>query len=341
MTRIVCLTGTHNIGISFMDWSIHWLAGHDQVYHWQQGWQPITVNPLTRLNAHGHTRNHVSGIHNTRHVLDKLINVPADFHVIYPVGPAVDTMAQELGHTSSVLHDNQEWTRLIDLCDQEYAQVWRWCDYMGCDCVFVATDHHNQVYHAGTLDRAQHAVMFEETPVANTFLHMNEVFFNSTLSSATTVWDRRELLALNLQWTASRLGHEHLDFTLPHHWINCQEFWYHGQQVLSRLCKDLDITTDSSRWESWQQVYQKWQQINYQLLKFQYELDHIVDAVVNNWYYPLRDLSFTQEVIILHQLMHKHQLNVKNWQLEHFPDNTQKLHQLLEPNHHVLGRSTA
>lgn len=341
MTRIVCLTGTHNIGISFMDWSLHWLAGHNNVFHWQQGWQPIAENPLTARNAHAHTRNHVSGIEHTRLALEKLINTPSDFHTIYPVGPAVDTRARELGHNSSVLHDNAEWTCLIDICDREYAKVWHWCDYMACDRVFVATDTSNQVYHAGTLDRAQHAVMFANTPVTDTFLHMNELFFNNTVSTATSIWDRRELLALNLQWSVPRLGHEHLDFTQPHHWINCTEFWHHAQPVLTRLCENLDIPIDTTRWAAWQRVYQQWQQINYALLRFQYELDHIVEAVVNNWYYPLRDLTFTQEVVILHQLMYKHQLNIKNWQLEQFPNNTQKLHQLLEPNHHILVRSTA
>jgi len=341
VTRIICLTGTHNIGISFLDWSLHWLAGHEQVFHWQQGWHNITQDPLTERNAHGHTRNHVSGIVHTRQALDCLVNELTDFHTIYPVGPAVDQRAQELGYNHSVLQDNTEWTRIIDICDQEYAQVWSWCDYMGCDCVFVATEPANQVYHAATLDRAQHAIMFAEKPVQDTFLHMNEMFFNSSISNTNTAWDRREILALNLQWHPSRLGHEHLNFSQPHHWINCQELWYHGSGLLTRLLNSLDISIDTSRWDTWRAVYQRWNQINYQLLRFQYELDHIVDSIVNNWYYPLQHLDFTQEVIILHHLIYKHGLNIKNWQLERFPDNTQKLHQLLEPNHHQLSRSTA
>ena len=341
MTRIVCVTGTHNVGISFLDWSLHWLAGHDKIYHWQHKWQTLVSNPLTAVNAHAHTRNHVSGIDHTRMALESLADTPADFHTIYPVGPAVDTVARNLGYTREIMHNNSEWKRLIDLADQEYAQVWRWCDYMGCDCVFVSTDITNQVYHAFTLDRAQHSVMFEDQPVTDTFLHMNQMFFGQALGDAVSTWDRRELLALNLQWSTTRLGHEHLDFGIPHHWINCKEFWYHGQQVLTRLCDELGIAIDNSRWDQWRMVYQKWQHINYQLLRFQYELDHIVECIVNNWYYPLPELSFTQEVIILHVLMHKHQLNIKNWQLERFPNNTQELHKLLEPNHHTLSRSTA
>ena len=340
MTPIICLTGTHNIGISFLDWSLHWLSGNTEVYHWQHGWQPLTSNPLTAQNAHRHVRNHVSGITTTRQVIDRLMLVPAAFHTLYPVGPAVDQRARELGHDHTVIKNNNKWQEIIDMCDQEYAQVWRYCDYMGCDCVFVATEASNQVYHAHTLDRAQHAVMFAEHAEPDTFLRMHELFFQDSLAQATTTWDRRELLALNLQWHTTRLGHEHLDFSLPHHWINCRELWYHGAELLPRLMQQLDIKLDQSRYAHWLEVYQRWQQINYRFLQFQYELDHIIEATVKGWHYPLLNLSFLQEVIIQHHLIYQHNLNIKNWQLERFPDNTQKLHQLLEINHHQL-RSTA
>jgi len=340
MTQVICLTGTHNVGISFLDWSLHWLAGHDHVYHWQQGWQPITNNPLTDRNAHGHVRNHVSGLDTTRRTIDELIETPSDFHTIYPVGPAVDDRARELGLDRSVMQDPAKWSRVIDLCDQEYAQIWKHCDYMNCDQVFVATDVSNQVYHAHTLDRAQHAILWESEPRADSFLHMHEQCFAENLQSVVTTWEKREILALNLQWYQTRLGHEHLDFTQPHEWVNCKELWYHGESLLSRLLRNLHIPLDQDRLISWRPVYHDWQRINYEFLQFQYQLDHIVNATVNNWHYPLRNLSFLQEVIIQHQLIYQHGLNIKNWQLEHFPDNTQKLHQLLEPNHHVL-RSTA
>ena len=102
----------------------------------------------------------------------------------------------------------------------------------------------------------------------------------------------------------------------------------------------LAIPLQWDRWDHWQTVYQNWQQINYRCVKFQYELDHIVEAIVNNWSYPLLELSFLQEVMIQHELLYKHGLNIKNWQLERFPDNTQKLHQLLEINHHQLRSTT-
>jgi hypothetical protein len=48
------------------------------------------------------------------------------------------------------------------------------------------------------------------------------------------------------------------------------------------------------------------------------------------------NLDFYKEVIIQNALLYKQNLNLKNWQLEKFPANTQDLHKLLEPNIHQL-----
>ena len=47
-------------------------------------------------------------------------------------------------------------------------------------------------------------------------------------------------------------------------------------------------------------------------------------------------LDIIQEAFIQHELIYKHNLNLKTWQLEKFT-NTQQLHNLLETNTHPLG----
>jgi len=78
-----------------------------------------------------------------------------------------------------------------------------------------------------------------------------------------------------------------------------------------------------------------WQKKQLDLLDFCYNQPHIVDAIVNNLYYEI-DLTFDQEIIIQHCLIYQHGLNLKTWQLEKFPNNTQDLHKLLEPNIHSV-----
>jgi hypothetical protein len=340
MTPIVCLTGTHNLGISFLDWSLHWLSGQQQVYHWQQGWVPLAANPLTAVNSHGHTRNHVDGLEQTQIMLQQLQRVPAQFHTAYPTPPRPDFRAQQLGLDHTVMQDSDQWQQLVNQCQLEYADLWQWCYQDGCARVLVATDVDNQVYHAQARNRAQHSAVFVDQPVDHTFLHMHHLFFKDSLAHTHDIWDQREILALNLQWNQDRMGHEYLNFSHPHTWINCRELWYHGCELLPQLMHALGIDLVQQRWHDWQQVYHQWQKINYQCLQFQYRLPHIVKATAEAWYFAIPNLTLLQEVMILHELMYKYSLNVKNWQLEYFPDNTQKLHQLLEPLQHTLRRST-
>jgi hypothetical protein len=55
-------------------------------------------------------------------------------------------------------------------------------------------------------------------------------------------------------------------------------------------------------------------------------------------YYDISDYNFEfyQEAIIQHIMIYKYGMNFKLWQLEKFPDNTQDLHKLLEPNIHKV-----
>ena len=97
-----------------------------------------------------------------------------------------------------------------------------------------------------------------------------------------------------------------------------------------------ELPIDQARLDSWLVVYREWQQLQLNILEFTFNYQHIVDAIVNNWYYKLDNLTFEQEIVIQHCLIYQHGLNLQTWQLEKFPDNTQQLHRLLEPNTHKI-----
>jgi hypothetical protein len=97
----------------------------------------------------------------------------------------------------------------------------------------------------------------------------------------------------------------------------------------------LKFDLDTSKLESWQQIYKKWQQPQLDSLEFMFNCQRIVNSIVNNHWLEI-DLTFEQEVVIQHCLIYHHGLNLKTWMLEKFPNNTQELHKLLEPNIHVL-----
>ena len=67
----------------------------------------------------------------------------------------------------------------------------------------------------------------------------------------------------------------------------------------------------------------------------------IIESILKNNYIDLTkfNLDIVQEATIQHELLYKHNLNLKTWQLEKFMDSKQ-LHSLLEPNiYHKLNTS--
>ena len=126
------------------------------------------------------------------------------------------------------------------------------------------------------------------------------------------------------------------DFTKSHFYAESESMWYDGKITIEQLMKFLNIPIDKTLWDRWVDVYNKWQQLQLEILKFGINFDHIINSIVNNWYYEIGNLTFELEVIIQHYLIYKHGLNLKTWQLEKFPSNTQDLYKLLEPNIHPV-----
>ncbi len=151
------------------------------------------------------------------------------------------------------------------------------------------------------------------------------------------IWDQRERMALDIR-PFDLAGFPKFGLTRPYLHINCSDLWNLCPQVIKECCDYLKITIQENRWDHWMSVSKNWQQIHHQNLRFFNQLDHIIDAVVNNWYFPLPNLDLYQEAIIQHCLIYRHDLNLKTWKLDRFPDNTKKLHELLEYNIHKIPK---
>ena len=65
--------------------------------------------------------------------------------------------------------------------------------------------------------------------------------------------------------------------------------------------------------------------------------DKIINYIIEGYELNLDkfNLDLVQEAAIQHELIYKHNLNLKTWQLTKFT-NTRQLHNLLEPNIHPL-----
>ena len=125
---------------------------------------------------------------------------------------------------------------------------------------------------------------------------------------------------------------------MPHYYINSNDLWFNLNESIYDIFNYIDEAINAERYAKWTKVYSKWQTKQLQLNKFDWYLDHIAEAIVNNWYFNLEpfELTLEQEAIIQHVLIYNYGLTIKGWGLVKFPNNTQDLHLLLEPNFHTL-----
>jgi len=159
---------------------------------------------------------------------------------------------------------------------------------------------------------------------------------NKNYNQEFEIWDLREKLALDIRPFRLPKLHTGLDLEKTHYQVNAEDLWFAGIDLIPNIINWLELPFDTERYHFWKDIYHDWQTIQFRSVKFIWQLNSIVSAIVNNHYYPLEQLNLMQEAIILHCLMYQYNLNIKNWQLTKFPNNTKELHSLLEPNQHIL-----
>jgi len=348
----VCITSFLSVGGSFVDWSVHYLAGKDQYYRIaEQCWTNLTSNPLTSTNAHDHNKNHPAGSVQTGQYLQQ-INRSEQLTSMYACPLPIGAALEQLKITQPT---NAQLPQLKDLILKDYQQLIECVYNHDTKLIYIDSDVGTELYHI--VPRTRHLLdsdsnALPQPGVSHDRPHViqtdytysssfQQLFFNQSLAHWHTnglveIWDVRERLALDLRpFDLWGIGLTHLNFSKPHQWVSCKELWSNGPDVLFKIMSWIDQPVNQERWVQWLQIYNKWQQIQFKAAKFTNTYKHILDCVINNWYYEI-DLSFEQEVIIQHCLIYNHGLNLKTWQLKKFPSNTKDLHSLLEQNFHVL-----
>jgi hypothetical protein len=344
MSNIFCVTSTQSTGCTFIDWSIHWLSGADTFYSITSGVIKLTDSPLSNINAHGHKRNHPKGFAQTKDAVDHLTNTTYNGELsIYPVALKIDASAKELGIpiTESHVFDANNMDSITDFSQQDFAKCWDYCHDNNVKIIFVSPSSTNPVYFltGRSLDRQ----LLNEKPYASIDDFMQDylnIFFKESLTvwedsyGLRNKWDLREFLALNLRPYNQLTQNEYIDFTQQHLYIDSQEIWHDGERTMVDIMQYLGINLDKTRLPQWEDQYRIWQAMQTKILKFSWNYEYICDCIVKNFYYNLSSYNLTlqQEALIQHILIFKHGLNLKSWGLEKFPNNTQDLHLLLEPN---------
>ena len=344
MTKKVTIAAWKNVGATFLDWSLHWLTGASRFYNEHKGWIDLIESPLGKsaLTAHGHEKNFPRG--NAQLLkINKLFNEVDSANLLtcylhpMPVNLAIDQVDSCNKPLSEIFELATEHTRTDLLACQKTCY--------SNDMSFVVIDLNDSVYTYKIRHIGPRILSVEES-YDNTDKLVDDyltLFFDNTYSAwkkelgKINVWDLREFYAINMKFYNSNIG-KYINYQKPNIYIDARELFFNGKETMINLINSLGLELDNNRLDSWLPIYLEWQEIQAKILKFSWNLPRICECIVNNLYYDISsyDLSFEQEAIIQHIMIHKYNLNFKVWQLEKFPANTQDLHALLEPNTHQI-----
>lgn len=337
---------SQSLGGTFLDWSLHFLSGQTRYYHaLLDQWLPLAVNPVTKINAHGHKKNHPSGYQYTREIIEKLKKKGPALCSYYAGLITPDLVAEVLGINTKSMQSN-EWQHIVEATKQDFQAQWLYCCANSDSMIFISLPPKVGLYKFfnRNLDR-----MLFENRAARDYQEVqqqfDEIFFRDSKkfwddSQLTNIWDQRERLALCLRPFDMQYAQiDDVDLTQAHFNVNSTDLWHRGDMVVKEIMHYCDLEISLDRFQSWSEIYAQWQTIQKPIVDFVYSYDDIIAAIIANKSYDLPDLSFEQEVVIQHGLIYRHNLNLKTWQLTKFPSNTQQLHALLEPNIHPISIS--
>ena len=314
------------VGGTFITWSLHYLAGHTEYFnHKTNSWCELISTPLTNINAHNFKPNQPTSYNEFNDCLVKLINCKSNnFHTMY-------------------FHNFREAE--VNIFTDTQAAVDKVIP-VATKLIVLTNQPKNSLYHKSLrsriltykLNNLTEINLSNEEQLDDYINHFfKESFIKWKELQLTNTWDKREFIALNFRKNAISIA-PCIDLSVDHFDIDCLELFNTADAMISSLFDYLEIKLDTDRFFKWNQIYQSWRELHYNRLNFVWHFDKIIEYILKGYYLDLGrfDLDIVQEAFIQHELIYKHNLGLKTWQLEKF-QNTQQLHALLEPNTHLLS----
>lgn len=349
-SKIVCLASIKPLGCTFLDWSMHWLSGQTDFFSANiNSFVSLVSNPLNFSgvkNAHLHPKNHPSGFYETKKQLELLQQNSngRSLMTIFPAPEPFDICCKLLGIGVNDLKDPKVASQVLEYHVRHFTELLSWIAIDQKIPVIFVGMHPGAIgytWSTRSLDRKMFSPE-RATTQEDLELEFEQIFFPEDVKvwnklNLNNRWDVRERLALSMRPFDYTL-HNRVTFSFPHTWVNCHDLWYDTEETIKSLFNDLNLTIDPARLQLWREPANTWRSMQHEQEKFYRELDQIVYATINGHYHPIPNLTLKQEAIIQHCLIYKHGLNLKTWQLDKFPSNTQDLHKLLEPNIHLVAK---
>jgi hypothetical protein len=327
MTPVLCFASRHPVGATFLNWSYHWLAGHDKSWNHHTGMTVVPDNPNTGVNAHLFAKNYHSGNDQWHQYLAEYRALGQTQTVTFYGGALIindgsDKEDVDFATAFNTISSKIPVVLLVESTqDPWYFLKMRCQDPVGGNQSLTAQEHN-----------------FFQQQNLNNFI---EIYFKDSFNVMDkNIWDIRELLALNFKYVARHTSSycDLLDLSNPHVYVDAKELWFDGESCVQRVMSQLGQSVQQDRLPQWRIAYKDWQQSQFDIIKFGWYLPHIVKSIVKGHNF---DLSYVRmdlicEAVIQGMLIHDYNLNLKCYGLEKFPSNTLDLHHLLEKNTHII-----
>lgn len=314
------------VGGTFLTWSLHFLAGHKKYYRAKiDQWIDLPADPVTSLNAHGFLPNRPINVDSFNLIYSALLNKDTDdFHTIYFHNFAGSTVSFD-SDAADVISNLKCSHRIVlfnkhSLYGRSYKRRSR-----------VSWSRQDPSKKITTDDEAL------DDFISHFFQDSADLWKKSSL---TDIWDLREFLALNLPIDKVVTILPNIDFSRDNYMLDTMELYNTFDVTVDNLFDYLGVAIDEDRRMQWNLIYNRWRKLHYDRMLFIWYFDEIVNGIINGHNIDLTrfNLDIVQEASIQQELIYKHNLNLKTWQLEKFTS-TQQLHQLLEPNTHDLSKN--
>jgi hypothetical protein len=342
MPKINFLFFPHNVGGHFVSWSLYFLSGQKKYLTNKKILDLENIDQFeNKKNFHHHQPYRIRGFDDLKNNLNKLENF---YHhdidsINFYLGPInwTDVLKTHFDVTFQNASSDQI-QKTMDIVAEDTRKIFEYIQAQDFVLKFFKTcdeDHLNIFYN----DRApyDHNLQLLEDQKEK-FQLWQERFFPDiqTKFSDNEIWDQREKIALVLHTESKINWFEFVDQTKPHLCYNTYDLWNLLPEVITEIIDQSGLKVDQCKINVWTQLYNVWRTRHDP--SFSRHYDRILEAIVNDHYLCLKrfKLDFFKETLIQHGLIKKYNLNLKTWQLSKFPDNTQDLYRLLEPNIHNI-----
>ena len=307
------------VGGTFLTWSIYYLSGKTHYFSARYGTLDVPQNPLTTKNAHRFQSNVIWNTIDFKNFFPKILNQPTD-ECIY-----IHNFFKKIDTQDAVLTVCNYATKIVVL---SLDQVLYKCKYTQRADVVPA--------HSTTGTLSDPDDIYNDF-VLHFFKESKEQWDNQNLKN---VWDKREFMALSFDPFEHDSILNYIDPATIYHQINTMDMWTNFDQSIKEMFDYLDTELNQLRYQLWLPIYAQWKQQHTNRLRFGWYFNTIIDNILNGVNLDLTrfNLDIQQEAAIQHELIYKHNLNFKTWELIKFT-NTKQLHKLLEPNTHDLNNS--